>query len=279
MAYATQTMLNAANRFEQLIASAVCSGIIGDSAHNYGYHRAASEIPSSDYSRQLPGDKNNIDVNAADAVDMSMGRSDMMTVTGRFYHSWKDANDLRLNYFREIIGTLDGMNVIYMDTQSGQQGSSDNSHLWHLHSGGLRVNVNNQHAWNAWISIAVGESWADYCKNHSDDPITHRATPAPTPVPGPPPFPLTYPPNVFGLITGPENFIGGYNARERPTIRVIQQRLIAKGCVPGITNVNSGWADGKFEQPTVDAVKRFQSRNGLQVDGVVGPNTWRKLFS
>ena len=37
--------------------------------------------------------------------------------------------------------------------------------------------------------------------------------------------------------------------------------------------------DGKFGPKTEAAVKRFQSRYGLKVDGVVGPKTRAKLFA
>jgi len=30
---------------------------------------------------------------------------------------------------------------------------------------------------------------------------------------------------------------------------------------------------------TASAVRHFQERNGLEVDGYVGPKTWRRLFS
>lgn len=276
MAYATQTMRNAADEFENKIASAVCSGIVGDSRHNYGYHRSAAEVSASDYSRQLDGDKNGIDWDAADAIDMSMNTADMKVVTRRFYDSWKSTTDLRLNYFREIIGTLDGVNVIYMDTQSGNQGSSDSSHLWHLHSGGMRCYVNNPYAWKAWVSVAVGESWDSYKSNNPGDPMT-KETPASVSPPQAPPFPLPSG-HVYGLITGPSWMHGGYNSSERPAVKAIQQKLIAKGVVGGVTNVNSGWADGKYERETFNAVWEFQKRNGLQVDGSVGPNTWRILM-
>ncbi|MDF2256370.1 peptidoglycan-binding domain-containing protein [Streptantibioticus ferralitis] len=35
--------------------------------------------------------------------------------------------------------------------------------------------------------------------------------------------------------------------------------------------------DGIYGPNTKGAVLAFQRRNGLAVDGVVGPNTWRKL--
>lgn len=37
--------------------------------------------------------------------------------------------------------------------------------------------------------------------------------------------------------------------------------------------------DGKFGANTENAVKKFQTDNGLSADGVVGPNTWNKLLN
>lgn len=37
-------------------------------------------------------------------------------------------------------------------------------------------------------------------------------------------------------------------------------------------------ADGIFGQITLEAVKAFQSANGLTADGIVGPKTWAKLL-
>jgi hypothetical protein len=42
---------------------------------------------------------------------------------------------------------------------------------------------------------------------------------------------------------------------------------------------NAGVADGWFGQNTRSAVIAFQTKNSLAVDGIVGPNTWNKLFS
>jgi peptidoglycan hydrolase-like protein with peptidoglycan-binding domain len=39
-----------------------------------------------------------------------------------------------------------------------------------------------------------------------------------------------------------------------------------------------GVADGYFGKQTLTAVDTFQINNGLTVDGVVGRNTWNKIF-
>ena len=85
----------------------------------------------------------------------------------------------------------------------------------------------------------------------------------------------------FGDINGPNASHGGYYEHERPDIQAIQQRLIAKGYVAGITDPNSGWADGLFEQPTIDSVAAFQRAEmpGTQYYGQVWSDDWSQLFS
>ncbi|RPH59254.1 MAG: peptidoglycan-binding protein, partial [Chloroflexi bacterium] len=52
----------------------------------------------------------------------------------------------------------------------------------------------------------------------------------------------------------------------------LQQRLLELGYS------EVGAPDGVFGKMTGSAVRRFQQNNGLEVDGYVGPKTWRKLF-
>lgn len=56
-------------------------------------------------------------------------------------------------------------------------------------------------------------------------------------------------------------------------VKAMQAVLIARG-------FSCGWwgADGEFGDGTDKAVRKFQERNGLEVDGIVGRETWQKLL-
>ncbi len=43
-------------------------------------------------------------------------------------------------------------------------------------------------------------------------------------------------------------------------------------------NIGRYGADGEFGSDTENAVKRFQKNSGIEVDGIVGKNTWSKLM-
>lgn len=55
-----------------------------------------------------------------------------------------------------------------------------------------------------------------------------------------------------------------------PNVTLLQQRLQQWGYY-------SGSLDGVFGRATDEAVRRFQARNGITVDGVVGRSTWSSL--
>lgn len=92
-------------------------------------------------------------------------------------------------------------------------------------------------------------------------------TPSPTPVVptgtwplAPGGFPYSHD-HCFGLITDPSAKVhGGINATERRYIIWIQQGLIATGCVGGIGDWRSSWADGRYEGATVQAMALYQRR-------------------
>jgi hypothetical protein len=62
-------------------------------------------------------------------------------------------------------------------------------------------------------------------------------------------------------------------AMEGDDVLLMQNRLLALGYN------EVGTPDGSFGKMTNNAVRVFQEINGLEVDGYVGPFTWRRLFS
>lgn len=57
-----------------------------------------------------------------------------------------------------------------------------------------------------------------------------------------------------------------------PDVTVLQKKLNSKG-------YNAGAVDGIFGEKTQLAVKTFQQSHSLPVDGIVGPETWSRLYS
>lgn len=56
-------------------------------------------------------------------------------------------------------------------------------------------------------------------------------------------------------------------------VKKVQDQLNKKGYKPALAE------DGDFGRKTEKAVEWFQGKNRLEVDGVVGPKTWAKLFA
>jgi hypothetical protein len=55
-------------------------------------------------------------------------------------------------------------------------------------------------------------------------------------------------------------------------VQAVQERLSLLGYWPGAI-------DGVYGPDTAAAIKDFQASNGLDADGIVGPQTWARLFS
>jgi len=60
---------------------------------------------------------------------------------------------------------------------------------------------------------------------------------------------------------------------EGDDVRQYQARLVELGYL------QSRYVTGKFNQPTVDATKAFQTMNGLKVDGAAGPQSLKLIYS
>jgi hypothetical protein len=99
------------------------------------------------------------------------------------------------------------------------------------------------------------------------------------------------PDDHFGSVNGPATSRGGADPAERPFVRMIQQRLIVCGFVPGHSDPDDSWADGIFDVPgsgrpggpTTDAVTLFQEkcRPGALTTrpGEVWSDDWGTLFN
>jgi hypothetical protein len=91
-----------------------------------------------------------------------------------------------------------------------------------------------------------------------------------------------HPGHYFGLISGPKESHGGFYVWERPDVQAIQRRLIELHMVPGVGDPESPWADGLFEQPTVEAVSRWQRAyyaDSTTLFGQVWSDDWAHLFT
>lgn len=79
----------------------------------------------------------------------------------------------------------------------------------------------------------------------------------------------------FGESTLDKCFIVKQGAKGNIT-KLIQQRLLNRG----YTSLKAhGGADGVFGAGTTQAIKNLQSKKGLKVDGIVGKDTWKALYS
>ncbi|MEV0645067.1 hypothetical protein AB0I28_07360 [Phytomonospora sp. NPDC050363] len=179
--YAPEAIRWLATQIVDQIPKAVLSGIVGDSAHTYGYHRARNKLPKTDYSRQLAEDKAG-DGDAASALDVTFDTKGMKLVTGRLMASAKDAADPRLNVVREFYGTVDGKKVCGWDTYYNRSATSDPSHLWHVHISFRRKFATSKSAMADVLSVILGEeSGSDVALTDADVAKIWRSDMIPAP--------------------------------------------------------------------------------------------------
>lgn len=127
------------------IPTAINSGIVGDSAHTYGYHRGRDFVSPGDYSAQYAQDLAG-DGQAACGLDLTWADGgSQFAVSQRLLDA---AGDPRMAVVREFYGSVDGAHVIGWDYTGGYPVTSDDSHLWHIH-----LSIHRQFA-NDWAALA-----------------------------------------------------------------------------------------------------------------------------
>ena len=141
------------NQIHAGIPAAINGGIVGDSAHDYGYHRGRNYVSADDYSVQLAEDQAG-DGEAACGLDLSWSEASWQyTVTQRLLDA---VNDSRMHPVREFYGSVDGVHVVGWDLPSDTPATSDDSHLWHVHLSILRKYSNDADALSGVAAVIVG---------------------------------------------------------------------------------------------------------------------------
>lgn len=241
-------------------------GIVGDPNHTYGFHLAANEVGANDYSR-----KNDPNGPYGPYTNWNY------CCAGDFAHNNNES--LRTKH-REVLARLMRGEMPMICEFIGKPWADRPVYYWARWNGIGHLEAYTGSGHDRWSHISWYRSRADQRPNlwtsggstpPSGGPVLRRAWPS-------------YMPRTqyFGLITGPNESHGGYYANERPDVMAIQNRLIALGMVPGITNVGNDWADGLFEYETVQAVARWQRAYYSHLTtlyGQVWDDDWSRLFT
>jgi hypothetical protein len=164
--YAPDALRRLFDAIQAGIPSAINSGIIGDSAHTYGYHRGRDYVSPGDYSAEHPEDLGG-DGQAACGLDLSWGEAGpQFDVSARLLAA-AQAGDPRLSALRSFFGSVDGVRVIGWDLAENTPATSDDSHLWHVHMSVHRESAGDWAALEPVAQVITGGG----------------ASPAPDPVP------------------------------------------------------------------------------------------------
>lgn len=137
-------------------------------ANKRGYHNTVKANQATwpgDYSirfaidRQAPLDK-------ARAIDLTMGDVEMKKRTALLVAAVK-ANDPRMCWLREFIGTVDGTHVtcyIHDDPDGPWRfdGTRDTSHLWHIHLSWFTPFCDDTEVMDEILSVLSGQTLADW---------------------------------------------------------------------------------------------------------------------
>ncbi len=154
--YAPDAIRQLYDRFHALNEPSELSGILGDRAHTFGFHRARAVLPRSDYSVVAPGNQKG-DAWAASALDVKLTPEGMKVVSARLRAAMRKA-DVRVAALFEFGGTLNGT-VTFSRNIYGQESWNewDDSHLWHVHLSIIRAFANDYAAIAGIADVMAGK--------------------------------------------------------------------------------------------------------------------------
>lgn len=245
------------------LGSAVLSGIVPDRRHlnNGGYHCSVEDLIAygnrADYSNTRTDDRG-FNPKYGAGFDVTMSKADMVRVYKRVHAVWKDKTDPRRKYVNAI-NVWDGTgDAVRLDFVTGQAKYASPDHKWHTHGEFRRRWVNDPRAGRAIVSMFKGESKATWsAREETGKSVPVKATPKPVATPAPKHAPGS---RVLKYVPGAKILSG-------QDVTFVQKKIGARAGTP----------DGVFGAKTRAAVRWYQQSKGLQVDGQVGPATWRAM--
>lgn len=235
------------------LSGAVISGIVGDLAHKAkgGYHISRQDQPGDNYSVVRPDDRSGRS-DAAAAIDMTLNKNDMITVTSRLVLLYDNMADPRRKYINAFNGTRTGATATRWDVYARETKVASNDHLWHVHLEVRRAYTESLTAMAAILSGLKGESLDSYLRS-------------------------------IGVTTGGQGGGGVLAAPAYPGRMLVRNdsQKVADAALKLFVGrmLQRGWSsfgtnDGFFGPKVEAGVKKWQAYVGLGADGKIGPKTW-----
>ncbi len=247
-----------AGELEDVAPSAKLSGIVGDLAHKKrgGYHISRQDQPSTNYSVRKAIDKKGPG-NAAAGIDINLKLADMKKIHGRFVKAFK-ARDPRLKYLNAWNGWDGEGSAGRYECDDWDVGTSSADHKWHMHFEIHRAYVENMTAMRAILSVAKGETLAEY-QGRKQDPV--KVTPKP--------------------VTVKPKDNDNTKVEFVADLSVGSKGSAVKNLQAGLNRVFPKYSklkvDGDFGELTRKVVVEYQDRSDLDTDGIVGVETQLSL--
>jgi hypothetical protein len=145
--------------------SAVLAGILPNAAHlkSGGFHVSIDDLYAhgngDDYSNTRPNDRG-FNRQYAAAIDLALGRSDMIRAYGSIHAAWADRSDPRRRFFNAINAWDGSGDATRFDFDANTAKYASPDHRQHTHSEFHRRYVLDDQAARALVSIYSGETKA-----------------------------------------------------------------------------------------------------------------------